>query len=99
MSPTIDLKPFNPKIKQSEAIRLEAIIAAEPIPEVTVTHNGKPISRLPCIAVEKGLCRVEFTKNNCGVNDGGLYQIIASNECGSATVEANIFVACKYFPP
>lgn len=96
VSPTIDLKPFNPKIKQSEPIRLEALISAEPIPEVTVSHNGKVIGGLPCTSIEKGLCRVEYIKNSYGINDGGLYQIIATNECGSATVEAKILVVRKY---
>lgn len=90
------MKPFNAKVKQSEVIRLEALIAAEPIPEVTVSFNGKLVSGVPCTPVQKGLCRVEFVKNNCGVNDGGLYQISATNECGSAMADAKIIVACKY---
>lgn len=80
----------------SEQIRIDALIAGEPAPEISWAFNGKPITGPPCVVVEKGLCRVQFVKNNVDLNDAGLYQITATNTCGTVTADAKAIVVREY---
>lgn len=78
-------------------IKLEVKVSGKPLPEIKWLHDGKPVVAKP------GYIRVSenpdgtacLTLHEAAVSDGGVYQVIATNELGSAETSGQLTVSSK----
>lgn len=78
-------------------IKLEVKVSGKPLPEIKWLHDGEPVKAKP------GYIRVSenpdgtacLTLHEAAVSDGGVYQVIATNELGSAETSGRLTVSSK----
>lgn len=89
--------PFNGKIvDQGGDVLLEAIVDGYPVPELSITKNGEPLSESPNVTITHVCNKINVQLRNVNVADAGRYSVLASNVAGSSNSTADVVVKSKF---
>lgn len=82
-------------VDQGSDVMLEAIVDGYPVPELTLTKNGEPLSSSANVSIVHKLNKINIELRNVGIDDAGRYSCTATNPAGSSTSTADVVVKSK----
>lgn len=94
-SPPFFIRPLESlKVMDGERVQFNTIIAGSPTPEIQWLHKGKGVQQNPDFHVtyDRKTGAVSLEISDVFPQDTGLYECIASNQFGMATVSAHLTV-------
>ncbi|XP_072764140.1 uncharacterized protein [Anoplolepis gracilipes] len=82
----------NTMVRTGQRVKLECEAKGEPIPELSWTHDGKPIEETRYHRIQTDGTRTSLVMTEAFLKDAGCYTVIARNEVGEATASCTVSV-------